>query len=59
MATARKKSVAKKASTKKASKRSGSVGGAVLTPVTPKIGETPGNLQARAAAFSRRRGKPG
>jgi hypothetical protein len=27
-----------------------------LLPVTPKIGETSGNLQARSAAFKRRRG---
>lgn len=31
--------------------------GVPLTPVTRKIGETPGNLQARAEAFKRRRGK--
>jgi len=30
-----------------------------LSPVTPKIGETAGNLQARAEAFKRRRGKTG
>lgn len=28
-----------------------------LKPVTPKIGETPGNLQKRAESFTRRRGK--
>ena len=28
----------------------------LLTPVARKIGETPGNLQARAAAFKRRHG---
>lgn len=28
-----------------------------LKPVTPKIGETAGNLQKRAESFSRRRGK--
>jgi hypothetical protein len=31
--------------------------GVPLTPVTRKIGEAPGNLQARAEAFRRRRGK--
>ena len=62
MATAPKKSPAKKASrkaAKKASEPAGCLAGASLTPVTPKIGETRGNLQARAAAFNRRRGKPG
>jgi hypothetical protein len=31
---------------------------APLTPVTPKIGESAGNLKKRAEAFSARRGKP-
>ena len=30
-----------------------------LSPVTPKIGETAGNLQGRADAFKRRHGKTG
>jgi hypothetical protein len=30
-----------------------------LAPVTPKIGEAPGNLKARSEAFKRRRGKTG
>ena len=73
MTTARKKAPAKAPSNKPPRKapakpakrpaeqpaaRAGGTAGR-LAPVTPKIGETPGNLAARSAAFQRRRGPGG
>ena len=54
MTTLRKKPVPKAAP-----EPSGRQGRVPLTPVTPKVGETAGNLRARSEAFKRRRGKSG
>lgn len=52
MATSRKKTRSKSAAAP-----SDSAATAPLKPVTRKIGETPGNLEARSVAFKRRREK--